>query len=170
MARSTWCPRPSDHEAPGGLYAYRQDPATQCAPLALISPATGRAISSTFGQVHRRQVPVELHPDDDDARGLAGGVHRRSRPAPPVSVGAIAPDLPTVGLEQGLEALYAQGSNSWEIAFLHNLKVPILGHECVRVSCYRTVHEFVVVWIRSDQIPAIGRMYLPNVGLGREEL
>ena len=46
-----------DSEAPDGLYHYHQDPATERAPLALISPATNRTISSTFGQLHRKQVP-----------------------------------------------------------------------------------------------------------------
>ncbi len=62
-----------DREAPGGLYAYRPDPATARAPLALISPATNRTVSSTFGQLHLKQVPLELHPDDAAARGLSGG-------------------------------------------------------------------------------------------------
>ncbi len=66
-------PEALDREAPEGLYAYRDDPATERAPLALISPATSRTVSSTFGQLHRKQVPVELHPDDAAARGLEGG-------------------------------------------------------------------------------------------------
>jgi anaerobic selenocysteine-containing dehydrogenase len=66
-------PEALDREAPGGLYTYRPDPATARAPLALISPATGRTVSSTFGQLVKRQVPLELHPDDAAARGLASG-------------------------------------------------------------------------------------------------
>ena len=66
-------PEALDREAEGGLYAYRGDPATERAPLALISPATSRTVSSTFGQLHKRQVPLELHPDDAAARGLASG-------------------------------------------------------------------------------------------------
>ncbi len=66
-------PEALDREAPHGLYAYRDDPGTERAPLALISPATGRTVSSTFGQLHRKQVPLELHPDDAASRGLSSG-------------------------------------------------------------------------------------------------
>ncbi|WP_428265158.1 molybdopterin-containing oxidoreductase family protein [Haliangium sp.] len=62
-----------DEEAPGGLYTYAPDPATEQFPLALISPAQSRTISSTFGQLLKAQVPVELHPDDAAARGIADG-------------------------------------------------------------------------------------------------
>ena len=70
-------PEDLDREAPTGLYGYRDDPATEREPLALISPATSRTVSSTFGQLHRKQVPVELHPDDAAVRGLAGGENVR---------------------------------------------------------------------------------------------
>ncbi len=66
-------PEDLDREAPDGLYAFQPDPATRRAPLALISPANHRTVSSTFGQLHRQQVPVELHPDDAAARGLKSG-------------------------------------------------------------------------------------------------
>jgi anaerobic selenocysteine-containing dehydrogenase len=66
-------PEELDREAPGGLYAYRPDPATVRFPLALISPATDRTISSTLGELHRAQVPLELHPEDAAARGIAEG-------------------------------------------------------------------------------------------------
>ncbi|MCP3959138.1 MAG: molybdopterin-dependent oxidoreductase [bacterium] len=62
-----------DREAPRGLYAYQEDPGTDATPLALISPATNRTVSSTFGQLHRKQVPVEMHPADAGARGLQTG-------------------------------------------------------------------------------------------------
>jgi anaerobic selenocysteine-containing dehydrogenase len=43
-------------------------------PLALISPASDRLITSTFGGVHFDQAPpIEMHPDDATARGLADG-------------------------------------------------------------------------------------------------
>ncbi|HXI02891.1 MAG TPA: molybdopterin-dependent oxidoreductase, partial [Candidatus Saccharimonadales bacterium] len=67
------CPEALDKEAPGGLYAYRPDPASDVHPLALISPSTERTISSTFGQLHRKQVPVEIHPDDAGTRGIVDG-------------------------------------------------------------------------------------------------
>jgi anaerobic selenocysteine-containing dehydrogenase len=66
-------PEALDREAPHGLYAFRPDPATDRYPLALISPATNRTISSTFGQLYREQVPLEIHPADAAARGIAAG-------------------------------------------------------------------------------------------------
>ncbi len=62
-----------DAEAPQGLYAFQPDPATAAAPLALISPATNRTISSYLGHLRRGKVPLEMHPDDAAARGLADG-------------------------------------------------------------------------------------------------
>jgi anaerobic selenocysteine-containing dehydrogenase len=67
------CPKALDREAPGGLYGYWPDPATDRHPLALISPATDKRISSTLGQLHRGPVPVELHPEDAEARGIRDG-------------------------------------------------------------------------------------------------
>jgi anaerobic selenocysteine-containing dehydrogenase len=62
-----------DAEAPGGMYHYRPDPATTAFPLALVSPSTSEAISSTlYGRVDK-QVPVTLHPLDATARGIADG-------------------------------------------------------------------------------------------------
>jgi anaerobic selenocysteine-containing dehydrogenase len=61
-----------DAEA-GGLYAYKPDPAEAAYPLALISPALSTQISSTFGQLRRREVPVELSEADAAARGIADG-------------------------------------------------------------------------------------------------
>jgi anaerobic selenocysteine-containing dehydrogenase len=66
-------PEELDREAPGGLYAYRPDPATPRFPLALISPATDRTISSTLGELHRGPVPLEIHPGDAAVRGVADG-------------------------------------------------------------------------------------------------
>ena len=66
-------PAELDREAPRGLYTFQDDPATDRAPLALISPATSRTVSSTFGQLYRKQVPVELAPEDAAARGLENG-------------------------------------------------------------------------------------------------
>lgn len=62
-----------DREATHGLYTYQDDPGNQQAPLALISPSTSRTISSTFGQLVRRQVAVEMNPNDAQARGLNNG-------------------------------------------------------------------------------------------------
>src|SRR5262249_31131529 len=62
-----------DAEAAEGLYIYRPDPATDRHPLALVSPATRRTVSSSLGQLHKGQVPLELHPDDARTRGIADG-------------------------------------------------------------------------------------------------
>lgn len=66
-------PEALDREAPAGLYGYRPDPGGAEFPLALISPATNRTISSTFGQLRRGPVPLEIHPADAAVRGLASG-------------------------------------------------------------------------------------------------
>ena len=66
-------PEALDREAPAGLYGYRELPASAAFPLALISPATSRTISSTLGELHRKLVPLELHPEDAARRGLAEG-------------------------------------------------------------------------------------------------
>lgn len=66
-------PEALDREAPAGLYGYRDLPVSAAFPLALISPATSRTISSTLGELHRKLVPVELHPDDAARRGLGEG-------------------------------------------------------------------------------------------------
>jgi anaerobic selenocysteine-containing dehydrogenase len=66
-------PAALDAEAPLGLYGYRELPADPRYPLALISPASARTISSTLGELHRRQVAIEMHPGDAACRGLADG-------------------------------------------------------------------------------------------------
>jgi anaerobic selenocysteine-containing dehydrogenase len=66
-------PADLDAEAPEGLYGYRPDPGTKGHPLALISPSTERTISSTLGQLHQEQVPLEIHPEDARCRGIADG-------------------------------------------------------------------------------------------------
>jgi anaerobic selenocysteine-containing dehydrogenase len=78
-------PRTSDHkvdlfpaalerEAPEGLYTYRADPATMEYPLALISPASERTISSTLAELPRPEVRLLMHPRDAAARHLDDGV------------------------------------------------------------------------------------------------
>jgi anaerobic selenocysteine-containing dehydrogenase len=57
--------------APLGLYRFQPDPATEKYPLALISPASERTISSTLGELPRPDVKLLMHPDDASARGLA---------------------------------------------------------------------------------------------------
>lgn len=66
-------PEELDRETPAGLYAFQPDPATAAFPLALISPATHKTISSTLGQLMRGDAALALHPDDAAARGLRSG-------------------------------------------------------------------------------------------------
>ncbi len=61
----------------GGLYHYEPDPAPEPYPLALISPAHKLTVSSTFGQLRRGLVPVEVHPSDAVSRGIEEGVEVR---------------------------------------------------------------------------------------------
>jgi anaerobic selenocysteine-containing dehydrogenase len=60
-------------QAPAGLYGYQPDPANAAYPLALISPASERTISSTLAELPRPEVRLLMHPDDADARGLREG-------------------------------------------------------------------------------------------------
>jgi anaerobic selenocysteine-containing dehydrogenase len=62
-----------EREAPLGLYRYQADPATGEFPLALISPASDRTISSTLGELPRPAVRLEIHEDDAGARGVRDG-------------------------------------------------------------------------------------------------
>jgi anaerobic selenocysteine-containing dehydrogenase len=66
-------PEHLDAEAPAGLYGYQPDPATPAFPLALISPASERTISSTLAELPRPDVHLLMHPDDAADRGLADG-------------------------------------------------------------------------------------------------
>ena len=60
-------------EAAAGLYTYQPDPGTREFPLALISPASDRTISSTLAEIPRPQVRLLMHPDDAAERGIADG-------------------------------------------------------------------------------------------------
>jgi anaerobic selenocysteine-containing dehydrogenase len=62
-----------ESSAPMGLYAFQPDPATVQYPLALISPASDRTITSTLGQLPRSDVKLLMHPADAEARRLADG-------------------------------------------------------------------------------------------------
>ncbi len=66
-------PESLDRAAPGGLYAYRPLEPHDEFPLALISPSTSKAISSSLYQLVREAVPIELHPADAASRGIADG-------------------------------------------------------------------------------------------------
>ena len=62
-----------DTQAPLGLYGYQPDPATTEFPLAMISPASERTISSTLGELPRPQVRLEMNPEDAGTRGIKDG-------------------------------------------------------------------------------------------------
>ncbi|MBY0496599.1 MAG: molybdopterin-dependent oxidoreductase [Cyanobacteria bacterium] len=62
-----------DKQAPMGLYGYQPDPATAEYPLALISPASERTISSTLGELTRPEVRLEMNPEDAGARAIEDG-------------------------------------------------------------------------------------------------
>jgi anaerobic selenocysteine-containing dehydrogenase len=57
--------------APRGMYGYQPDPATDQFPLALISPATEKTISSTLGELRERAAMLHIHPADAAPRGIA---------------------------------------------------------------------------------------------------
>jgi anaerobic selenocysteine-containing dehydrogenase len=67
------CPEHLDQQAPLGLYGFQADPATDRYPLALISPASDRTISSTLGELHRPDVLLEMNPADAEPRGIDEG-------------------------------------------------------------------------------------------------
>jgi anaerobic selenocysteine-containing dehydrogenase len=64
-------PAAMDAEAPEGLYTYQPDPATAKFPLALISPASEKTISSMLGELRKRAAVLQMNPSDAAARGLA---------------------------------------------------------------------------------------------------
>ena len=62
-----------DAQSPAGLYGYQPDPATKEFPLALISPASERTISSTLSELPRPEIRLLMHPEDAAVRGLSDG-------------------------------------------------------------------------------------------------
>jgi anaerobic selenocysteine-containing dehydrogenase len=66
-------PEQLEAEAPAGVYGYRADPASAAYPLALISPASERTISSILSELPRPDVRLLMHPDDAAARELKDG-------------------------------------------------------------------------------------------------
>jgi anaerobic selenocysteine-containing dehydrogenase len=60
-----------DQQAPLGLYGFQPDPATERYPLALISPASEKTVSSTLGELRERAAVLQMHPVDAEARGLS---------------------------------------------------------------------------------------------------
>jgi len=70
-------PEELDQEAPDGLYAFHGETGSSPYPLALVSPASSRTISSTFGLLRKGRAALEMHPADAAPRGLATGDHVR---------------------------------------------------------------------------------------------
>lgn len=70
-------PADLDAEHPRGLYAFVDEPEQRTWPLVLISPALGRQVSSTFGQLDRRPAALHMHPGDASMRGLVDGARIR---------------------------------------------------------------------------------------------
>jgi anaerobic selenocysteine-containing dehydrogenase len=66
-------PAALEASAPMGLFRFQPDPATGHYPLALISPASDRTISSTLGELPRSDARLTMHVDDAKARGLTDG-------------------------------------------------------------------------------------------------
>ncbi|MDE3155976.1 MAG: molybdopterin-dependent oxidoreductase [Acidobacteriota bacterium] len=66
-------PEALEASAPAGLYRYQPEASQTRYPLALISPASDRTISSTLGELPRPDVRLLMHPDDARARGLEEG-------------------------------------------------------------------------------------------------
>jgi len=64
-------PAALNNQAPAGLYGYQPDPATSKYPLALISPASDKSVSSTLAELRQRPAVLQMHPDDARARGLS---------------------------------------------------------------------------------------------------
>lgn len=60
-----------DQEAPCGLYGFQSDPATNQFPLALVSPATERTISSILGENDANAARLLMHPEDAASRRLS---------------------------------------------------------------------------------------------------
>ena len=63
-------PAALDASAPAGLYGYQPDPASDTYPLALISPASEKSVSSTLAELRQRPAVLQMHPLDARVRGL----------------------------------------------------------------------------------------------------
>ena len=66
-------PAALERSAPLGLYRFRPEPAPDRYPLALLSPASDKTVSSTLGELRTRQARLQIHPRDADARDLSTG-------------------------------------------------------------------------------------------------
>lgn len=70
-------PEALEAESRAGLYRYLPDPATDRYPLALLSPASDKTISSTFGELQIGIAMLVMHPLDAHARSLEEGADVR---------------------------------------------------------------------------------------------
>jgi anaerobic selenocysteine-containing dehydrogenase len=66
-------PEGLDRESPNGLYAYQPDPGTPLYPLALISPASEKTVSSTLGELRAQPAAAYMHADDAATRAIEDG-------------------------------------------------------------------------------------------------
>lgn len=64
---------PPDLVSSRGAYAYASDPATEAYPLALISPASEKTISSTLGEFRPGIASVKINPADAVPRAITDG-------------------------------------------------------------------------------------------------
>ena len=109
-----------DASAPMGLYRFQPDPATGQFPLALISPASERTISSTLGELPRSDATLLMHPEDAQARGLADGdmvrvfneLGRRALPAEGVGLGPAWRGQPAEGAVAAQHAQQHHGNRA----------------------------------------------------------
>lgn len=63
-----------EQQAPDGLYHFRPDPADHGRyPLALVSPASDKTITSTLGELRTRLARLQIHPRDAESRDLSTG-------------------------------------------------------------------------------------------------
>ncbi len=94
-------PEALEQEAPLGLYTWQDDPATAQYPLALISPASEKTISSSLGELIDKPAELTIHPDDARARQIEeadrvrvynglGEVHCVASVSPLVRAGTVA--------------------------------------------------------------------------------
>ena len=66
-------PAALERAAPLGLYRFRPEPAPDRHPLALVSPASDKTVSSTLGELRTQQARLRIHPHDAEARDLSTG-------------------------------------------------------------------------------------------------
>lgn len=64
---------PPDLVTTRSAYDYAPDPSTEAYPMALISPASEKTISSTLGEFRPGIVSVKIHPSDASARAITDG-------------------------------------------------------------------------------------------------